>query len=171
MIECYVMNTQRKIPSYNHAYIDGANLHKGTMTSGWKIDYMKFYTWLQAKYHIKRAYIFIGYIKKYDQLYSKMTEAGFLVRFKETVQDRNGQIKGNCDADLVLRSASDVYESVFEKSVIVSSDGDFSCLVNFLQEKKKMSAVLSPSRSCSILLMRTGTPIMYLDDVKAFVCK
>ena len=80
-------------------------------------------------------------------------------------------MKGTCDSELVLRSVRDVYESVFDKSVIVSSDGDFDGLVGFLQEKKKMDTVLSPNAHCSILLMRTGVPITYLRDVRSFVSK
>src|SRR5580698_8269053 len=90
MIIFLIMPTTKKILKCNHAYIDGANLHKGTAKLGWRIDYHKFYTWLVEKHHIKRAYIFIGYIPAYDNLYVKMWEAGFLVRFKDTITDRSG---------------------------------------------------------------------------------
>jgi len=46
----------------NFAYIDGANLHKGIESSGWKLDYRKFRVWLLEKYGVKKAYIFIGLI-------------------------------------------------------------------------------------------------------------
>jgi uncharacterized LabA/DUF88 family protein len=164
------MTIESKKYRCNHAYIDGANLHRGTVKNGWMIDYDRFYIWLKDKYRIKRAYIFIGYVSMNDSLYNKMRRAGFLVRFKDTIRDHIGQIKGNCDADLVLRSSRDVYESVFDKSIIISSDGDFSSLVDFLQEKEKMPAILSPNRQCSILLMRTNAPISYLNDFKNFVC-
>lgn len=163
------MLANKKRLKCNHAYIDGANLHRGTAKLGWRIDYQKFYTWLVEKHHIKRACIFMGYIPANDNLYMKMWKAGFLVRFKDTIADSSGSIKGNCDADMVLRSVRDVYESVFDKSVIVSSDGDFSCLVEFLQEKGRMSSILSPNDKCSVLLMRTQTPLTYLNDVRELI--
>jgi uncharacterized LabA/DUF88 family protein len=151
----------------NYAYIDGANLDKGTAELGWRVDYNKFYVWLKDKFRIDTAYIFIGYVPKYENLYNKMRTAGFTLVFKDTSNIGYGQIKGNCDADLILRVARDVYETSIDRAIIVSSDGDFSCLIKFLQEKKKAVTILSPSRKCSIFLMRTGSAITYLDDVKA----
>lgn len=148
------------------AYIDGANLDKGTSELGWRIDYQKFYVWLKDKFKIDMAYIFIGHVPKYENLYNKMRTAGFILVFKDTSNIGYGQVKGNCDADLILHVARDVYETETNKAVIVSSDGDFSCLIKFLQEKKKEVIILSPSRKCSIFLMRTGSVITYLDDVK-----
>ena len=153
----------------NHAYIDAANLDKGTVNLGWRVDYDRLYTWLRENHDVKRAYIFIGYISKYDNLYAKMRNAGFLVRFKDVTNDNNGQTKGNCDADLVLRAARDVHESVFEKAVTVSSDGDFSGLVDFLIEKKKMSHIISPNKKCSIFLRSKKSPITYLNDVRNLI--
>lgn len=161
------MQVSTKITKTDYAYIDGANLDKGTAELGWRIDYKKFYVWLKDKYEINAAYIFIGYVSKYENLYAKMRAAGFILIFKDTSNIGYGQIKGNCDADLILRVTRDVFETSINKAIIVSSDGDFSCLIKFLQEKKKAVTILSPSRKCSIFLMRTGSAIVYLDDVKA----
>jgi len=38
----------------NVAYIDGANLHKGVNSLGWKLDYARFRIWLKDKYKINR---------------------------------------------------------------------------------------------------------------------
>lgn len=149
------------------AYIDGANLDKGTTELGWKIDYRKFYIWLTDKFKINAAYIFIGFIPKYKNLYKKMQNAGFILIFKDISNIGYGQIKGNCDADLIIQVTKDVYETTITKLVIVSSDGDFSSLIKFIQEKKKTAIILSPSRKCSIFLMRTGCSISYLEDIKA----
>ena len=153
----------------NHAYIDGANLHKGTMSLGWRVDYKKFYVWLRDKYRIKRAYIFLGYLPEFDRTYARMSEAGFLVRFREITRDADGKIKGNCDTDMAVRCVRDVQESIFDQAVIISGDGDFDCLVRYLQEKDKMAGILSPNRWCSILLLKTGASLVYLDDFKEYV--
>ncbi|MBU4369957.1 hypothetical protein KKG58_04350 [Patescibacteria group bacterium] len=85
----------------NYAYIDGANLHKGIKELGWKLDYKRFRIWLSEKYGVVRAYIFIGLISKYKDLYTYLQESGFTLIFKEVVYDGSGKPKGNCDADLV----------------------------------------------------------------------
>lgn len=152
----------------NYAYIDGANLHQGSVSLGWKLDYSRFRVWLSEKYGVTRAYLFIGLVPKYKELYAYLQEAGFILIFKETVYDSEGKIKGNCDADLVLHSVKDVFESGIEQAVIVSSDGDYAGLVKFLLEKEKLSVIISPSLSkkCSVLLKRTNAKISFIEDQK-----
>lgn len=148
------------------AYIDGANLHKGTASLGWKLDYRKLRVWLSEKYGVRTAYLFIGLIPKNKELYKHLQEVGFTLIFKEVIYDGDGKPKGNCDADLVLQATRDMYEEKFDKAIIVTSDGDYAGLVKFLQEKQKLLAVVSPSneKKCSILLKRTGVKIGYIND-------
>lgn len=155
----------------NFAYIDGANLDKALKELGWVLDYKRFRVWLFEKYKVKKAYIFIGMIPKYKNLYKYLQESGFTLIFKEVVYDGTGKPKGNCDADFVLQAACDVYENNFNKAVIISSDGDYSGLVRFLMEKNKLKIVLSPSnqRKCSILLKRTGAKISYINDQRSIL--
>lgn len=54
----------------NFAYIDGANLHKGILSLGWKLDYKRFRVWLTERYGVCKAYLFIGLVPKYKDLYA-----------------------------------------------------------------------------------------------------
>ena len=155
----------------NFAYIDGANLHNGIIGFGWKLDYARFRVWLTEKYKIKNAYIFIGLIPRYKELYKYLQESGFTLVFKEVVYDGDGKPKGNCDADLVLQAARDAYENKFEKAIIISSDGDYASLVKFLKERGKLKTILSPHTKdlCSILLKRTNVSIAYLNDQRSIL--
>lgn len=121
----------------NFAYIDGANLHKGVAGLGWKLDYKRLRLWLNNKYNIKRAYLFIGLMPQHKDLYTYLQEVGFTLIFKETTYNGEGKVKGNCDADLVLQTVCDSYENNFDKSVIISSDGDYAGLINFYKEKTR----------------------------------
>lgn len=151
----------------NFAYIDGANLYKGSAELGWKLDYKRLRVWLKEKYSVGRAYIFLGLVPKHKDIYTFLQEAGFMLIFKETTCDDAGKIKGNCDADLVLQAACDAYDNIFENAIIVSSDGDYASLIKFLQRKKKLKTVLSPSKKCSILIKRTNASIIYLDSQRS----
>ena len=160
------------IQKYNHhAFIDGANLHKGVKGLGWNLDYRRFRVWLAEKYSVTKAYIFIGLIPKHKDIYTSLQEAGYTLIFKEVVYDGDGLPKGNCDADLVLKVTQDIYENAFDKAVIVASDGDYAGLVKFLIEKNKLRIILSPAavKKCSILLKRTGAGISYLNDKRAIL--
>lgn len=155
----------------NYAFIDGANLHQGVRNLKWNLDYARFRVFLTEKYSVTKAYIFIGLIPKNKDLYTKLQEAGFTLIFKEVVYDGKGNPKGNCDADLVLKAMEDTYENVFQKAVIVSSDGDYSSLVKFLLGKDKLEVILSPALAgrCSILLKRINAPIAYINDQRSIL--
>jgi len=155
----------------NSAYIDGANLHRGVQSVGWHLDYQRFRVWLSEKYNIKTAYLFLGLIPKYKDIYKYLQESGFTLVFKEVVYDGNGKPKGNCDADLVLQVVRDVYEERANGAVIVASDGDYASTVSFLIEKKRLVTILSPRNAgkCSILLKRTGAKIAYINDQRSIL--
>jgi uncharacterized LabA/DUF88 family protein len=135
------------------------------------LDYRRFRVWLKEKYFVERAYLFIGLMPKHRDLYTYLQEAGFTLVFKEITYDGQGNVKGNCDADLVLAAVRDAYESSFTKLVLVSCDGDYAGLVKFLMEKNKFKTILSPNNKnkLSILLKRTGAPIAYLDNQKSIL--
>jgi len=155
----------------NFAYIDGANLYNSIKASGWELDYERFRVWLRDKYRVERACIFLGLIPKCNDLYTHLQQAGFTLIFKEVIYDNTGKAKGNCDADLVLQATRDAYENKLNKAVIVSSDGDYACLVKFLLKKEKMGTLLSPAitEKCSILLKRTGVKIAYLEEQRSIL--
>lgn len=155
----------------NFAYIDGANLDKALKDLGWKLDYARFKVWLSEKYSVNNAYVFIGLIPKYKDLYTYLQKCGFTLIFKEVTYDDSGKPNGNCDADLVLQCVRDSYENVFTRAILITSDGDYSSLVKFLIEKNKLHTILSPaiSRKCSILLKRTGADIAYINDQKTLL--
>lgn len=67
----------------NFAYIDGANLHKGNKSLGWKLNYKRFRVWLAEKYGVKTAYLFLGLIPSYSRLYKHLQEAGFILVLKQ----------------------------------------------------------------------------------------
>ena len=56
----------------------------------------------------------------------------------------------------------------YERAVIVTSDGDFACLVRYLYEEGKLERVLSPNRKgCSVLLKRAARErVDFLEDAR-----
>ena len=155
-------------PSSHIAYIDGANLHKGIQTLGWKLSYLRFRSWIRQKYSITTAHLFIGLMPKHADLYTVLQTAGYQLVFKEVVYDGDGKAKGNCDADLVLQATRDCFEKNVRQAVLVSSDGDYAPLIRLWQEKHIPCVILSPAplKKCSWLLRKTNAPIVCLNDVR-----
>ena len=150
----------------NYAFIDSQNLNLGIQKLGWKLDYKKFRIYLKEKYNVEKAYIFIGFVALNQKLYDKLQEADFLLKFKPTIPDGDGKIKGNIDADLVLSAI--LNKGIYDRAVIVSSDGDFYSLVAYLYEQGKLEIVLSPDKKeCSSLLKQTAKEkIQFMDNLR-----
>jgi len=159
------------MPKVNIAYIDAANLDKALRGYlGWKLDYKRFRVWLSEKYKVERAYIFIGLIPKYKDLYTYLQECGFTLVFKDVLY-QDGKPKGNCDSDLLMQATSDFYEGDLQNAVLVASDGDYAPLVKLLHGRQRLETILSPApaEKCSILLKRTNAPIAYVNDQRSIL--
>ncbi len=126
----------------NYAFIDTQNLYLSIQKQGWKIDFVRFRVYLKEKYNVTKAYIFIGYMEEHQALYKSFQEYGYVVIFKPTLRYKEGTTKGNCDAELVLQAMIDYQE--YDRAVIVSGDGDFYCLANYLAKNNKLSCILVP---------------------------
>lgn len=155
----------------NFAFIDGQNTHKGVQSLGWRIDWFRFRVYLREKYDVQVAYIFLGFMAQHNSLYEHLQKAGFILKFKPVLSDGEGKPKGNVDADLVLQAMLE-YE-VYDKAVLVSSDGDFYSLVEHWYSVDKLKVVLSPYiRTCSSLLKKTAREkIVYLDTVRTKIAQ
>lgn len=150
----------------NYAFIDGQNLNLGIQDLGWKLDFLRFRRYLKEKYSISTAYYFIGYVSGNQDIYSYLQKAGYILIFKPTLPDTDGNIRGNIDADLVLQAMIDIHN--YDKAVIVSSDGDFYSLVKYLYSKSKLKCVLSPyKKTCSSLLKKSAKEkIIFMDNLQ-----
>jgi uncharacterized LabA/DUF88 family protein len=80
--------------------------------------------------------------------------------------DDKGKAKGNVDAELVLYSVRIEYEN-YDKAVIISGDGDFQCLVKYLEKEKKLLRVIIPNRKkYSKLLSKYRKYLSFMNDLK-----
>lgn len=128
----------------NYAFIDSQNLNLSIRELGWKLDWQRFRVYLKEKYGVTKAFLFIGFVSRNNDLYTALQEAGFICIFKPTLTYKDGTTKGNCDAELVLQAMIE-YPN-YDKAIIVTGDGDFYCLVQYLLEKGKLKNVLIPNR-------------------------
>lgn len=145
-------------------YIDGANLYRGAISGGWEICYKRFAKWLNDKYRPQEIIIFLGYIEKQKTLYNFLQTCGFRLIFKETIV-YNKKVKGNCDAELIQTCVQDFYEKSVEQAILISGDGDFSCLIDFWKTKNVKCSLLIPNKNyCSYLLRKRNIPIIFLEN-------
>jgi uncharacterized LabA/DUF88 family protein len=149
-----------------YAFIDSQNLNLGIQDQGWKLDFARFRIYLNQKYKVSKAFLFIGYILENKKLYDFLKKSGYELVFKPTVIDKTGKTKGNVDAEIVLYAARIEHEN-YDKAVIVSGDGDFQCLIKYLLENNKLAKVLVPNqKKYSKLLSPFKEYLNFMNDMK-----
>ena len=85
--------------------------------------------------------------------------------FKPTLDFKDGKVKGNVDAELVLHSM--IEWSNYNKAVIVTGDGDFYCLIEYLKKNGKLEALLVPNRfKYSTLLKEFGDHTAFINNLR-----
>ncbi len=152
-----------------YAFIDSQNLNLAIRDCGWSLDFKRFFVYLQDKYHVRKAFLFIGYVAGNEALYTHLQESGYVVVFKPTLERREGDkviTKGNVDAELVLHSM--IQFPNYDQSIIVSGDGDFHCLIEYLEGKNKLLHLVIPNpRRYSALLRKFRRYFVYIVDLKS----
>lgn len=163
-----------------YAFIDSQNLNLGTQKVGFKMDWRKFRQYLADKYNVTHAFMFIGYMVENEALYEQMHDLGYLVALKPTLDistqgneqaeghtakpDEKPVVKGNIDADLVLYAMKELPN--YDKAIIVSGDGDFLSLVEYLDEQNKLLHIMAPNWQYSSLLKQFENKIIRIDQLK-----
>lgn len=167
-----------------YAFIDSQNLNLGVQKFGWKLDWRKFRQLLEEKYGVTKAYLFIGYIPENEALYEQMHELGYSIVLKPTfdltkprpelaegdgskhahAEEDKKPVKGNIDAELVLWAMKEM--SNYEKAIVVSGDGDFFCLIEYLESKGRLLHLMPPTGHYSNLYNKYADFIVQVDQFK-----
>ncbi len=175
------MRSRFRRPREVYAFIDSQNLNLGTQRMGWKMDWRKFRKWLRNEYSVTKAYMFIGYMSENESLYEYMHNLGYLVVLKPTLEIHHNQsdskdsdsnndpekstIKGNVDTEIVLTALKEMPN--YSKAIIVSGDGDFYSLIEYLQQKQRLAYVMTPNWQYSTLLKPFEKSIINLDKYRS----
>jgi len=150
----------------NIAFIDGQNLYMGITSSkiDWKIDLNRFRVYLNKKYNVSKAYYFLGFvIDRNDELYDSIQKAGFILKFRELNSFMFGIKKGNVDSDIIFNIMKKMYKKEkFNKIILVSGDGDYKMMVDFLIHENKFKKILFPNKQYASSLYKK-IPSKYYD--------
>jgi uncharacterized LabA/DUF88 family protein len=151
--------SQEKIKIKNIAFVDGQNLHLGTKEDGWKVDLVRFRVYLRDKYHVAEAYYFLGYVSdEQDALYNNLQRAGLIVVFKEHHQSAVGRKKGNVDSDIIFEMMRTLIDDkLFTKIILISGDGDYKKVVDYLVRKNRFEKILFPNKKFASSLYKKLT--------------
>ena len=168
-----------------YAFIDSQNLNLGTLSSifrkrklvyrGWKLDFKKFRIYLRDKYDVAKVFLFIGYVNKNKKLYNSLRKWDYILIFKPTIEyfdskTKKKKAKGNVDAELVLHTMIE-YKN-YDYAIIASGDGDFRCLVEYLNNEGKLLKLIIPNEKMySRLLSIFNLKIIFLNNLREKLMK
>ncbi len=177
------MNQPPKPKRGNYAFIDNQNLNLGIQKLGWKLSWRKFHDYLRKNYGVDKAFMFIGYMPDHEELYTHMHDLGYFVVLKPTLDmrkmpiegapepepeqpgdDKKPAVKGNVDAELVLYAIKEMPN--YNKAIVVSGDGDFFSLVEYLAQQGKLQNIMAPNWQYSSLLKPFDEYIIRLDKFR-----
>jgi uncharacterized LabA/DUF88 family protein len=164
-----------------YAFIDSQNLNLSVRNDlinentgeiiykGWKLDYKRFFIYLKDKFKVDKAFLFIGCVLGNERLYSFLENTGYKVIYKPTLDYPEGKkriIKGNVDAELVLHAMIEFPN--YSKAIIVSGDGDYHCLVEYLEMQNKLLHIIIPNKQkYSSLLREFSRYFVFVTDLRA----
>ena len=150
----------------NYAFIDSQNLNLSILNQGWKLDFRRFRIYLKDKYEIKKAFLFLGYISKNKNMYDRLKSFDYEIIFKPVSKTFHGTVKGNVDAELVLHTM--IQYPHYDKSIIVSGDGDFYCLIDYLNKKGKLLKLLVPNshKYSKLLKVFAANKLDFMNNLK-----
>lgn len=155
----------------NYAFIDGQNLYVNTAkkeVNPWTVDLGRFRVYLEEKYDVDKAYYYLGYVQEINQeLYERIQNSGFVLVFREHSPAMLGKKKGNVDSDIIFQIMKKLYrQENFNKIILVSGDGDYKQLVDFLIEENRFEKILFPDRKyrSSLYKKLSNHYFAYLDD-------
>jgi uncharacterized LabA/DUF88 family protein len=133
----------------NIAFIDGQNLHIGTLQNRWKVDFSKFRIFLRDQYCVGTAYYFLGYLSDISQEIGKnLQRFGYIVVYKQHGFYMKTTKKGNVDTDIVFEIMKNLIDNQnFDKIVVVSNDGDYKKVIDYLITKEKFEKILFPNKN------------------------
>ena len=152
-------------PRNNYAFIDSQNLNLSIRNQGWVLDFRKFRKYLSREYGVAEAFLFIGYVYDNQDLYTALQKSGYIVVFKPTLTLPSGKVKGNVDAELVLHAMIE-YRN-YDKALIVTGDGDFYCLVDYLRKNDKLLNIMIPDKNSFSSLFRKLMPhIVFMNNLR-----
>jgi uncharacterized LabA/DUF88 family protein len=150
----------------NYAFIDSQNLNLSIRNQGWNLDFARFRVYLKEKYDIERAFIFIGFVPHNQPLYTNLQKNGYILVFKPTLVLPDGTVKGNVDAEMVLHTM--IEYTNYDKALIVTGDGDFYCLVDYLLKNEKLLHLMVPDKNRFSSLYRGVIPhIIFMNNMRA----
>lgn len=139
------------------AFIDASNIIYGARSERWFIDQNKLLKYLRHKFLVSKAYFYYGKDSKNpkkEAFLKKLKKFGYILRAKE-IKRFGKRVKANCDVDLTMDMLIKIKE--YNKTIVLTGDGDFAPLFIYLiSQRKQIVIISSPKRTAKEIKVIAG---------------
>ncbi len=136
-------------------YIDAANLILSAKSMNIGFEIFELLSVLKYKYNVKKCVYFTGKILALSTDYELLEKMGVEIIFKK-IYDDFGKTKANCDVEISHRITVDVLNKLVDEVVLISGDGDFYSLLEFVEREKVDVKLLGVYPHTTSKLYRNG---------------
>ena len=156
-------------------FIDAANLELSAKDRGWRVDYLKLYSWLKTEFDV----YFVGFYtarfdtQEHDRFLTFLKKTGYELSTKplKEIRDR-GNIKAhhrkaNFDVEIAVDALSK--RGLYKNLILFSGDSDFDYLVKYLRKAEKKVVVISLKHHISRELIESADFYMDLKKIRKFI--
>ena len=154
-----------------YVFIDATNIIYGTSYYGWKMDFKKLYKYLITRYKAKVIYYYARVDNsniKQLHFYEKLTDFGYKLRLVPVKKFSDGHKKADVDSRMTFEMMK--MDKKFDKTVIMTGDGDYYWVLEYLLKNKKMVKLISHNKNTAQELKKLfGNNFTTLDSIKDIV--
>ena len=151
-----------------YVFIDATNIIYGTSYYGWKMDFEKLFKYLTNRYEAKAVYYYAGVdSKNVKQLnfYKKLTDFGYKLRLVPVKIFSDGHKKADVDSRMTFEIIK--LDKKFDKAIIMTGDGDYYWVLEYLIKTKKMVKLISHNRNTARELKKLfGKDFVDMEDIR-----
>ncbi len=186
--------SSKRLPQKTYVFIDVSNIIYGAKKTGnWEVNYKKLYVYLTSRYKASKIFFYAGVKSLTKNKFRRLERYGYILRLKELRIYRKKPLKrnvicpkcrysfekkiyrppeqkANCDVDLTFDAMR--YISDYSKMILMSGDGDFYPLVDFLIKKSREVRVIGEAHSTATSIKKIiGENFIDLISIKHIIKK
>ena len=157
-----------------YAFVDSANIvYRDTDHDPWKIDLRKLIKYLHERFGASRILFYGGFDKQNGvqvRLYEKMKSWGYEMRLNPVKHFVNERGERYAKADVDSRMTFDMmrYFSDYDRAVVLTGDGDFFWVMEYLlQHKERIWLLSSPGKTAKELKKLVAGDFANLDNLRS----
>lgn len=132
-----------------YAFVDTSNIIYGAKAEGWYIDHKKLHNYLRKKFEASKIFFYFGRNDKNPRqvkFLQKLQYFGYILRIKQ-IKWYGKRMKANCDVDLTMDML--LLRDKYTNAVILTGDGDFLPLFEYLRKQGKKITIIAFSKRTS----------------------